>query len=185
MKIKGTAVKTTPEYVKFKFPSRYDEWLKNLPQESQHIFNEAIFATDWYPLHESVIIPTKKIAEMFFSGNEQKAALDVGKYSADVALKGIYKIFLKISTPQFMLSRATRVFSSYYNPSDIQIVETDSNNAVLQIAKFDIKDRLIVHRIAGWIDGALNIMKYKNVQITVSQNYKNNELIAKLDIRWK
>lgn len=35
MEIKGTAVKNTQEFVKTKYPDRYDEWLQSLPEASQ------------------------------------------------------------------------------------------------------------------------------------------------------
>ncbi len=38
MKIKGTAVKTIPEYVKMRFPDQYDEWIDSLPTNSKQIF---------------------------------------------------------------------------------------------------------------------------------------------------
>ena len=94
MKIKGTAVKTTPEYIKKFHPDKYNDWLSKLPPDSRQIMSQPIIATDWYPLTESVTIPTQVIAEMFFNHDEEKAARTLGGYSAETALKGVYKIFI-------------------------------------------------------------------------------------------
>lgn len=168
MKIKGTAVKATPEYIKKFHNDRYDEWLNKLPLESRELMSRPVIATDWYPLAESVTIPTQIIAEMFFNDDEKKAANELGKYSAEIALKGVYKIFVMISTPSFMLSRASSIFGTYYQPSDIKIVESSSNHATIEIKGFDQKDIITAYRIAGWMERALEFVKRKNIKVDVT-----------------
>ena len=64
---------------------------------------------------------------MFFS-DEKEAGLELGRYSAEISLKGIYKIFLKISSPNFVLARASNVFNTYYNPGIVEIIENKKKN---------------------------------------------------------
>ena len=45
MKIKGSAVKATPDFVKEKFGSRYSEWVKSMPEKSRIIIEQPIYAT--------------------------------------------------------------------------------------------------------------------------------------------
>ncbi len=168
MKIKGTAVKATPEYIKKFYNDRYNEWLNKLPEESRELMSKPVIATDWYPLTESVTIPTRIIAEMIFDNDEKKAASEMGKYSADIALKGVYKIFVMISTPSFMLSRASSIFATYYQPSDIKIVESSGNHATIEIKGFEQKDIITAYRIAGWIERALEFVKRKNIKTEVT-----------------
>ncbi len=174
MEIKGTAVKTTPEFIKKRFPNRYREWINSLPEASQQIMKDVIYATSWYPLHESVIIPTQKAGDMFFS-SQRDAALELGKFSAEVALRGVYKIFVRISSPQFVLSRATSVFSTYYNPSDFKVVEQSTGKAVMAIKNFEKKDQLILYRIAGWMEKTLEITLRKDIKVNVKKSVDNNE----------
>ena len=66
MEIKGTAVKTTPEFVRERFGDRFQEWVELLPDRSRMIIEQPIYATSWYSLMDSVIFPTQKVGDLFY-----------------------------------------------------------------------------------------------------------------------
>lgn len=185
MEIKGTAVKATPDFVKANFINRYSEWVKSLPQTSREIIEKPIYATTWYPLIESVIIPTQKVADLFFEGDYNKAAREIGRFSADIALKGIYKIFVRISSPQFVLSRASSIFQTYYQPAEIKVVESADKKAVLQLEKFHIDEKLIMERIAGWIEHTLEITLKSPLKVDVQNIVNGKNLTARITAMWE
>jgi hypothetical protein len=184
MEIKGSAVKATPDFVKEKFGSRYSEWVKSLPDSSRNIIEQPIYATTWYSLTDSVIIPTQKVADLFFGGNNVKAANEIGRYSAEVALKGVYKIFVRVSSPQFVLSRASSIFGTYYQPSDIKVIESLDKKAILQLTKFHPNDRLIMNRIAGWIEKTLEITLKSPLKVDVENHIDGSNLVSKITVMW-
>ncbi|MBN2520056.1 MAG: hypothetical protein JXB17_06105 [Bacteroidales bacterium] len=185
MQIKGTAVKITPEYVKKKYPDQFNKWLDKLPDESKKIMTHPIIATDYYDLSNAVIIPTIKIGELFFNHNEKEAALELGRQSADIALTGVYKIFVMISTPAFMLSRATSIFSTYYRPSDIKIVESEKDFAVFEIRHITKEESLIAWRIAGWMEHALHIVKRKDVKMDIKTDFTPGNEVVTITMKWE
>jgi len=184
MEIKGTAVKATPDFVKEKFGARYNEWIKALPEVSRKITEQPIYATTWYSLMDSVIIPTQKAGDLFFNGDYTKAAHEIGRYSADVALKGIYKIFVRVSSPHFVLSRASSIFSAYYQPADIRVIESAEKKAVLQLSKFHPNEKLIMNRIAGWIEKTLEITLKSALKVDVENQMDISNLTTKITIIW-
>jgi len=185
MQIKGTAVKVTPIYVKKHYPDKYKDWLNTLPSESRKIMDEPIIATDWYDVTNAVLLPTRQIADMFFDGKHTEAALELGKYSAEVALTGVYKIFVMISTPAFMISRATNIFSTYYRPADIKIVDSSKDSAIFEIKQITEPEALIAWRIAGWMDHALEIVKKKDVQLDIKSDFTPGNEIVTITIKWQ
>lgn len=185
MEIKGSAVKATPDFVKANYIGRYSEWLKSLPPTSREIIEKPIYATTWYPLMESVIIPTQKVADLFYNGEHTKAAREIGRFSSDIALKGIYKFFVRISSPQFVLSRASSIFSTYYQPSDIKVIESTDKKAVLLLDKFHPDEKLIMERIAGWIEHTLEITLKSPLTVEVENIVKGNALSAKITAIWQ
>ncbi len=185
MQIKGTAVKATPEFVKAKFPGRFKEWMDTMPAKSGNLLRQSIYATNWYPLTDSVIIPTAHLGKMFFK-SEIEGAKEVGRYSAELSLNGIYKIFVRISSPSFVLSRATSVFSTYYSPGEIKIVESSSSHAVLRFMDFEKQDSLILHRIAGWVEGTLAVVQKGTVQTQVEINdVQGGKILGNVRVSWK
>lgn len=184
MEIKGTAVKTTPDFVKEKFSGRYIEWLESMPESSRRIFEQPIYATNWYNLIDSVIIPTQKVGDIFYNGDQVKAAHELGRYSAEIALKGIYKIFVRVSSPHFVLSRASSIFSAYYKPSDIKVVESKDKRCAIQLSQFHISEKLIMHRIAGWVEQTLEITLKSALRVDVNNEIDGEALKTIITIEW-
>ena len=122
MEIKGTAIKTIPEFVKEKFPNEYNLWLDSLPMESQSIINNRISLTNWYPIESALVIPTIKIGEIFYK-DIAKGAFDLGVYSSVNAIKGVYKMLVMVSSPSFIINRASTIMSSYYRPCGMEITK--------------------------------------------------------------
>ncbi len=185
MKIKGIAVKTTPDFVRTKHGDNYNKWLNSLPEESRNIILSGVYATNWYPLTEAVIIPTQKVGDIFYEGDHVEAAKDLGRFSSEVALKGIYKLFIKVSSPHFVLSRASSIFSAYYDPSEIDVLEKKDKKAVLRFSGFDEKDKLIIYRISGWIEKTLDITLKKAINIDVSSKVVDSKCIFNMTILWE
>lgn len=184
MEIKGTAVKTTPDFVKEKFPGRFLEWLQSMPESSRKIFEQPIYATNWYNLVDSVIFPTQKVGDLFFDGDQIEAAHVLGRYSAEIALKGIYKIFVRVSSPHFVLSRASSIFSAYYKPSDIKVIESKDKRCVIELKQFAQNEKLIMHRIAGWVEKTLEITLKTALRVDVQNETIDNMLTSKITAEW-
>ncbi len=184
MEIKGTAVKTTPDFVKEKFPNRYSEWLQSLPENSRKVFEQPIYATNWYSLIDSVIVPTQKVGDLFFNGNQIEAAHTLGRYSSEIALKGIYKIFVRVSSPHFVLSRASSIFSAYYKPSDIKVVESKDKRCAIKLSQFHVNEKLIMHRIAGWVEQTLEITLKRALRVDVHNEINEDILSTLITIEW-
>ncbi|MCK5536752.1 MAG: hypothetical protein KAI79_07985 [Bacteroidales bacterium] len=184
MEIKGTAVKTTEQFMRDRYAEKYLEWKRGLPDESKPFFKDLISVSKWYPLMESVIFPTETVAKVLGKTTEE-AALELGQYSAEVALSGIYKIFVRISSPDFVISRATQVFSTYYNPGSIEIIEKNKNSLKARIKNFSKQDSLVMYRIAGWIQGTLQVTRRKTINVELDiKELEDDKLFCEILASW-
>ena len=185
MEIKGTSVKITSDFVKDKFPNDYKKWLQALGPDQQKIFNGVVFVGDWYPLMDSVIIPTQVIAKMFYFNNVKKAAREMGVYSAKVALTGIYRVFLYVASTKYILQRAKNVWSVYYRPAEFQVIESTSNKAIFEITGFRKEETLIFDRLGGWLEGVLELAKQKSKGINIELTDDRNFVKALVSAEWE
>jgi len=156
MDIKGTAVKSISEYVQKEYPEKYKAWLRSLPPDSQTIFKDGIISANWYDIEQAAIIPTKKVGEVLFD-DCKKGAWESGRFSAEQALNGIYKLYVKFSSPNHIIDRAGRVFSAYYSGSEMKAINKQKNSVQVEIVKFETPNELIEYRIGGWMERALEI----------------------------
>ena len=143
---------------------------------------EPIYVTTWYSLKDGMIEPTRKLSELLHNNN---VAWDVGAYSAEEGLKGVYKIFVLIAKPSYILKRASRVFETYYNPSEMKVVKTGSHKTVIHITKFPEPDTIVEQRIGGWLAKALEITKCKNGEVKITKSLTLGHKYTEFDIKWE
>ena len=183
MEVKGTAVKPTLEFVKSEFPDRYEEWFSKLSDESKKIFEGMISASAWYPMKEAYLEPTKLVGELFFE-DIYDAAFKLGIYSAKISLAGVYKVFVRIATPRFILSRGLKMFSSYFKPSNVKIDIQNKSLFHFYIHQFSEFDEIAIHRVSGWMHQALVIIKRTNIQLKVESFIENEQTVYKVICSW-
>ncbi len=162
MNVKGIAVRATYNYVKDKYPERFAEWLNSLPHNSKKIFTNQILPSEWYPAYDAVIVPTKLIGTMFL-GTPEKAADEVGRYSAREALKGVYKIFARLSSINYIIKRSVSIYSNYWDTGKFTIISNEKGNSMMRLSEIPDDFYLVIHRVAGWIFEIPLIMK-KNLK---------------------
>ncbi len=184
MEVKGTAVAAISEFVKSKFPADYEKWLSALSEPSRNLMQNKALAGSWYPVDIGIVEPTKKICEMFFGGNP-KGANEMGRISADVALKGIYKLFVKAGTPQFIISRASTILASYYRPCELVVHSSTEKSCTLHFSKFTNKEGIIEERISGWIERALEINGCSNPVLKIGKSMAKGDPITEMFVTWK
>lgn len=167
MQVKGSALVAMPVFIKEKHgDDGLNKWLNALSPEAKVVMGGKIMASSWYPLKQMLIDPMAKYCDLFYHG-DGKGAWEMGRYSADVGLSGVYKIFVKAGSPDFIIKRAGSIMTGYYTPSEITIGESIPGKAVVRITKFPEPSAMVDSRIGGWMQRALEINGCKNVQVKV------------------
>ena len=184
MRTKGTTVKAIQSFVKDQYPKKYNDWLESLPAKSKSIMEGTILATAWYPLNEGAIIPTHHL-KMFYAENSLKAAWEAGRHSAGATLTGVYKIFVKVASPSYIIKRAAKITATYYENVVVESSEETSNSVVVSIIEFNELDRMIEQRIGGWMEKALELSGCKGVKIRIAKSLTRGDNITKYSIIYR
>jgi hypothetical protein len=184
MQVKGTAVESITKFVKANFGDKYDNWVNSLSADSQQIIKETILPNGWYPIDLAMVEPTQKLCEMFYS-NDLKGAWESGRYAADIALKGAYKLFVRVGNPKFIITRAGGIISSFYRPGDVKIIELKQNAVAIYLSNFSEIHKVVENRIAGWIERALEINGCKNIQMKINQSVTKENDVCEIIAMWQ
>ncbi len=185
MQVKGSVVKSIDNFIAEKYPARFEDWKKALSGDAQKIYSNSIFATEWYPIKESIIEPTEQMSDMFYGSSVSTAAWESGRYSADVALQGIYKVFILISTPTYIMKRASKIMASFYQPSKLEVVDSTNKSILIHILDLPIKSEIIESRIGGWMERALEICGCKGLAIEKTKSMAAGDQLTAYEIRWQ
>ncbi len=169
MEIKGTAIKSINSFVYDNFRDKYQEWYNMLSEKAKDIMQNSL-SNKWYPIQEGAVEPTHKIAELFYGGDSKKAAFESGKYSAQVALHGIYKLYVKFSSPGHVVDRGSRILPAYYKPSKIIQIQRENQLVRYEMTNCVGIDEVVEYRIAGWMHKALEISGCNTANVQIKES---------------
>ncbi|MEN7549807.1 hypothetical protein AAG747_17920 [Rapidithrix thailandica] len=184
MEVKGSVVKSIYNFVETQFPTQHKVWLNALPSTSADIYNDAILATQWYPIEEAVIRPTELLCQMFYQGSP-RGAWEAGMYSAQEALTGVYKVFVMISTPAFLMNRAEKILSSFYAPSKVEVVESTAHTMSIHLTEWPYHNELLEYRIGGWMEKALEICGCRKLNVNISKSLVKGDEVTEFSLSWE
>ena len=184
MKAKGTAVNSIEQFVKDQSPADYKNWLNDLNPDAREIFKQGVKSNLWYDVKDSIIEPTQKIVEHFYNNNE-KGAWDNGRYSAELGLTGVYKIYVKATTPKHIIDRASRAFAAYYSDSRIKTENKKPTSVDFIIEYMEEPHRIIELRIGGWIEKALEISGCRDININMEKLMSRGDDISLYRLSWQ
>ena len=185
MEIKGSVVRTIQEYMKTKFPEKFDEWLSQLPSSASAIHKGTIKPSDWYPLHESAVLPTEVLGKIVFNGDIKKASWECGRFGAESTLKGIYRFFLMATPSRMVVSTGGRILTTFYRPVDFKLVESGSGSAKVHVTRIEDPSGVIENRIGGWIERALEIQGIKAARVEITQSLAKGDPMTEITISWQ
>jgi len=184
MQVKGTALKTTRDFIKTRFPDHYEQWLDSLTTDSRKLFTSTLDATAWYPFHEGYSLPVKMIIELCYAKDHKTGGDQLGSYSAETALKGFYKVFLLIASPQFLMQRASKIFTTFYSPSQVEAEITGPYSAILRVVQFEDIDEAVEYRIAGWIRKALELANCREPGYEIRKSMARGDSVTEIHFSW-
>jgi hypothetical protein len=184
MQVKGTAVVPMPAFVKKNFQEDgYQKWLNALPPDVREAFERTIMPSSWYDFQKFAVLPTMAICDLFYGGGLQ-GAYELGKYSAEYALVGIYKVFVQLGSPDFIIKKSASILPKYYDPSTITVPVLEKGRAIIRITSFPEWHAAVEQRIAGWISRALEISGGRNVKVVVTSSFLKKQACTEYLLNW-
>jgi hypothetical protein len=81
--------------------------LDGLTPEDRQQIEGGVLVSAWYPF--SLFIKIVRLLEKHFGGQVLRLHREMGRAAAEYGLTTFYKVFFKVGSPQFIISRATNV----------------------------------------------------------------------------
>jgi hypothetical protein len=184
MKIKGTGIVVLPEFIRQRFgQAKVTLWTNSLGPAARQIYTSPILINEWYPFREAYLEPTEALCRLFFN-NDPQGAWEAGSFSADYALRGVYKAFVKLTSVKYFITRASAVLTTYYQPSAMLVKVIENNRAVLHMTQFPLPSQLAELRIAGWIHRSLEIHNCKDVGVAITSSLAKGDPYTEFILTW-
>jgi uncharacterized protein (TIGR02265 family) len=161
-RVKGTAVQSSLQYVRERFgDDSLARVVAALPEADRRAL-EGVLVSSWYDVETFRRFMVE--AERQLGTQEPDVVRRMGRFSCDQGITTVYRIFFKLGSPEFIIRRAARVFSSYYDTGELRIVESGPGRAVGELAGFEGGAPQFCERIFGWMQQTLERAGAKNLR---------------------
>lgn len=182
MLAKGTTVVILKKYITELHGSEgYDRWLKSLPPKSQDIYRQQLLVSSWYPFEDAVQKPMAIMDQIFYGGTTEGNWKE-GRYAAENDLHGVYRAFVRMASPQFLMRNTASIWSSYYAETEAQLVEGKKDGAVLVLKGIEPACLHFDKHVGGWVERALEICGCKQIGIAITNPEKG---MTRYAVNWE
>jgi len=183
VQIKGSAIKETIEQIKSRAgEAAFQKILGLLDDETRRVLAGEIFSSTWYSLDlftRFLEIEIKVLAD----GNEEMVTRG-SEAVIERQLRGIYKAFVKLGSPEFVIKRIAAVHATYFQGVPIEVQMQGNCRALVKYTGFEKQHRIMGFAIVGFFKKALEISGAKDVAIYFSVPIEEGKSYSELSIAW-
>lgn len=170
-KVKGSTFVPRLNFMLSHDPGGYRERvMQQVPAACAQEIEKGMLTNQWYPLEWYVEL--NRAIDLVFGQGDMKLVWELGRVSADEALKGIYKVFYRVGSPEFIIKSAAVVWKQYYDCGQLQISnEPCPRGKKIRVAvkSFETPTEIIWMAVGGWIERTLELSGGRNVKIEISR----------------
>ena len=130
--VKGTAVLGTIRFVRETFGEEGLAKVKShLSPEDQQRMDDVVLSSAWYPV--SFLLAVMRATRQEFGAGMPDIVAQMGRASADYAHTTVYKFVFKVGSPQWIISKASVIFSSFYDQGQMVVTEKGPRFANVEV----------------------------------------------------
>ena len=180
--IKGRVLLDTLAAIKARDESGLARIVGSLSEKSRKVFESPILFSDWYPLDAFAEFLEADVRETM-NGNCEVLAKRSEKV-VESQLRGVYRIFVRLGTPRFVITRVSAVHQSYFRGVKI-VPEVEGHRATIRYFGYQKQHAIMEHVIVGFFRKALEISGGTHVDLKFTVPIAQAGPYAELTITWQ
>ncbi len=155
---------------------------EELPPEYRAYTRKTILASDWLPF-EAVTLLTEAAARARGEPVETFAER-AGRHAADAAVNTIYQWLAFLRTPDYVLSKAGRSFSTFYNHGSMEVERLGEKSAHATLRDFPAS-LAACSRITGWMRELGEMTRAPNLRVVHTRCHAKGAPLCEWQIDWE
>jgi hypothetical protein len=182
IRIKGTSLLDAVEATrKREGEQRLAQIVASLLPTYRQVFENGIVPTGYYSLDAFVAFLE---AGFRFGGDDERILIKRTEAVAERQLTGIYRVFIKLGSPEVVIRRITTIHQTYFTGIGIS-VELRRGDARIRYTGFRKQHRLMEYVMIGFYQKALKICGARDVRVQMSIPMADDVEFCELHISWQ
>jgi len=187
VKLKAVSVKSGKEFLIKKYgEDAVMGVINSLSGELKGVLSsDFIISSQWILMDEWMDFCNLVVKNL--AGGDESVMIDLGEYNATKELKGIYSVFLMVLSPEAIIKRAPRIFSTYLNTQNkgggsVKVIS--SGNILITLKGLEQGHRCFELSSIGWCKKALQLAGAKDVVVKVAKSIEDGGDYFELSAVW-
>ncbi|HUI30218.1 MAG TPA: hypothetical protein VLX91_08365 [Candidatus Acidoferrales bacterium] len=182
IEIKGSVIRDSIESIKKRNGEDvYDNIVGRLNDETKKVFENIVLSSSWYRLDDFVRFLEQDLLQT--ANGHENELIKRSETLIEKQLKGLYKFFIKLGSPEFVLNRSSMVFETYFRGISVN-VKMGNNRATLTFTGFEKQHRLMGFSIIGFYTKALEMSGAKDVNMRYVTLIESNKGYCEFELTW-
>jgi hypothetical protein len=183
VQIKGSAIQETINQIKHRSGEEaFQKILGLLDEESRNVFKNGIYSSTWYSL--DLFARFLELEIRVLADGKEEMVTRGSEVVIERQLRGIYKAFVKLGSPEFVIKRIAAVHETYFQGVPIDVQLSGHGKAMIKYTGFERQHRIMGFAIIGFFKKALEISGAKDVVIYFATPIEEGKGYAELSISW-
>src|ERR1700675_937916 len=184
VQIKGSAIKETITQIKSRSgEDALQKILGLLDEETRTMCQGEIYSSSWYSL--DLFTRFLEVEIRVLADGREEMITRGSEVVIEKQLRGIYKVFVKLGSPEFVIKRIAAVHATYFEGVPIDVQLQGNNRALVKYTGFEKQPRIMGFAIVGFFKKALEISGAKDVVIYFSTPIEEGKGYSELSIAWR
>lgn len=182
-KVKGTAFASRLKYLDEKSDQLKKEYvLKLLSPALQAEIQKGILTGSWYPF--DYYVELNRAMDKILGKGDLSKILEFGRFSAEHAVTGIYRIFFRLGSPEFTFKLASNVWNQYFVNGQLRSGLVGPKHIKLEMVNVEVVSREHQLSVHGWCERLLELTGAKNIKID-TKSYPSGPVSFEYHVRWE
>jgi eukaryotic-like serine/threonine-protein kinase len=183
VQIKGATIKETVTQIKTRAGDQaFQNILGLLDKDTRKIFEGEIFPSSWYPLDDYTRFLEVEIRVL---ANGREEAVTRGAEAVNERqLRGLYKAFVKVGSPEYIIERIAAVHATYFQGVSVDVQLPEPRKALIKYIGFEKQHRIMGFAIIGFFNKALELSGANDAVIYFTTPIEEGRGYAELSIAW-
>lgn len=138
-------------YVRKQGEEAYRKVLAQLDGEARKLMEEGPLETNWYPY--DVYLELSKVIDRELGDGDLRLVYEMGAFSCENNLTGIYRVFFRFGNINFLVDRAAKAWHSQYDFGVMKVYRDPDNKykVTLELSEVPRPSRVLFLAVKGWV----------------------------------
>jgi hypothetical protein len=183
VQIKGSAIKETINQIKSRSgEDALQKILGLLDEETRTMCQREIYSSSWYSL--DLFTRFLEVEIRVLADGREEMITRGSEVVIEKQLRGIYKVFVKLGSPEFVIKQIAAVHATYFQGVPIEVHLQGTGKALVRYTGFEKQHRIMGFAIIGFFKKALEISGAKDVVLRFTTPIEEGKEFAELSIAW-